>query len=747
MERMATHSDVLHPVVEAGESRVAPLTLSPAAYRVRRALALAVVLAAIAVALPRFLTHSPYPRLGVQLTWIPGQDFPRVEKVIGPPAKGVLQHGDVLVSINGTRFEGPGHALSVMRKVGGTTGPAQVQLLRGNQELNVALPPVQLGAWQRVRLFTFPVVAVIAAPLVAFLLVWRRPDLSAAWVFLWFATLQGIGTIWATFRFAQFEPSGAFRIYLLAYTSVVCFFPASFVHFMMVFPRPRWTAGRRWRSPWWWLVVAAYAVAAGLIVYRAATGRDALAAFGWFQTIALPIGALLLMGRYAAPSREDWHPRASERALAILTAIVLVAMALVGAVAEDPRIAVLYTLPAVRALLATLTLAWLCTPLVIALLIANDPVFDPRRLIVRSIPYALLSGMLAALYLGVVLVAQRLFAAATGEEAVVFNVVAALIVAFAFAPFRERTQHWLDRLYGRDPRMLRAALDRAGHELLGALDAGEVRASVESGLARGLKRAIAIEWPEQGMPRLAAGEEVPDDARSAVENLLLQAGTRLENLSLQEQRAAAERREVELRETAARAELQALHAQIQPHFLFNALNALSYLTETDPPAAQRFTERLADMLRYTIEAGRRLAALLSEEIAFVEDYLGVARERYESELSFEYRGAPELLSTAVPPLLLQPLVENSLKHGGTSDLDAMHLALEVRRENGFVTLEFLDDGRVNGARQPGLGVGLQNLERRVRRFGGPDATMRAMTRPGGGFSVLLRWRTREEITT
>ncbi|HTM58410.1 MAG TPA: histidine kinase [Candidatus Udaeobacter sp.] len=742
---MATRIDLIHPPLDPALASAEGRATTVTSYRARRALALAVVLSAIAFALPRFLTYSPYPRLGVQLGWVPGQDFPRVDKVIGPPAQGVLRRGDMLVAINGVRFEGPSRALPVMRRVGTMSGPVPLDLLRDGQPERVILPPVQLGAWQRVRLFTFPIVAVIAAPLVAFLLVWRRPDLSAAWVFLWFATLQGVGTIWATFRFAQIEPSGAFRLYLLAYSSLVCFFPASFVHFMLVFPRPRWTAGHRLKNPWFWLVVAAYGVAAVLVGYRTVTGRDALTAFSWFQTIALPIGALLLMGRYAARSTAEWRPRASERALAILAALVLVAMALVGAVGEDPRMVLLYTLPAVRALLAALTLAWLCTPLVIALLIANDPAFDPRRLIVRSIPYALLTGLLAALYLGVVLVGQRFFAAATGEEAVVFNVVAALIVAFAFAPLRERLQHALDRLYGRDPRMLRAALDRAGHELLGALDRDEVKASVENGLARGLKRPVAIEWPAQGMPRLAGGEDVPADARSAVENLLLQAGTRLENIVLQEHRAAAERREVELREATARAELQALHAQIQPHFLFNALNALSYLTETDPPAAQRFTERLADMLRYTIEAGLRPATLLSEEVAFVEDYLGVARERYESELSFEYRGAPELLSTAVPPLLLQPLVENSLKHGCTPGLEALHLALEVRRENGFVTLEFQDDGRVNGDRRPGLGVGLQNLEQRLRRFGGPEATMRAMTRPGGGFSVTLRWRTREGI--
>src|SRR5262249_38262387 len=170
----------------------------------------------------------------------------------------------------------------------------------------------------------------------------------------------------------------------------------------------------------------------------------------------------------------------------------------------------------------------------------------------------------------------------------------------------------------------------------------------------------------------------------------------LENLSLQEQRAAGERRAAELREAATRAELRALHAQVQPHFLFNALNALSYLTETDPPAAQRFTERLADMLRYTVGASAPPPALLSEEIAFVEDYLGVARERYENALAFEYRGPRELLSLPVPPLLLQPLVENSLKHGGVPANGALHLTLAAREDEGWVTLEFADDGRGAG---------------------------------------------------
>ena len=400
----------------------------------------------------------------------------------------------------------------------------------------------------------------------------------------------------------------------------------------------------------------------------------------------------------------------------------------------------LLALPWFGLLSTVIVFAWLASPLLIAYLIANDPVFDPRRIIVRSLPYALLSGVLAALYLGIVVVSQHLFAAATGEDETVFNVVAALIVAFAFAPLRSRVQRALDRLFGRDPRALRRALDEAGRELLGALDRDEVRGAVEAALTRGLKRKVAIDWT-QPMPRLVEPGEIRDEERGAVENLLIQAGIRLENLALHEHRAAAERSAVELREAATRAELRALQAQVQPHFLFNALNALSYLIETDAKAAQRFTERLADMLRYTVEAGDRRAALLSEEIGFVEDYLGVARERYENPLCFEYRGSRELLSTAVPPLLLQPLVENSLKHGCAPGRDALHLSLEASSDGDWINLVFSDDGVSAGNGAPGLGVGLQNLEQRVRRFAGEGASMKAGSKNGSGFEVRLRWRT------
>ncbi len=723
-----------------------------ASFRARRLLAVAAVLLAGAIALPRFLTYTPYPRFGAELDYDTPGHVARVRTVKGPPALGLLEKGDLLLRVDGR--PGTLAQFRTLRLAGGLPrGPIPLEIERGGRIVQLTLPPIQLSAWQRVRLFAYPLVAVVAAPLVAFLLVWRRPDLAAAWGFLGFAALQALAVLWDLFRFPQGEVGPLFRSYLLLYGALVWWFPASFLHFMTLFPRPRWRPRASWRSVWFWLVAVAYAAppVMWLLGHGPAATDDVW--MSWYQSIAMPLGTLSLIDHYARPgaggrsAADAWgrRPKLSERVLALAVAVTLLLAAASWILFENPGIYVWFSLPIVRFAFASVTVAFLAAPLVIAFLIANDPVFDPRRVIVQGLPYALLSVVLAALYLGVVVVAQRLFGAATGEEGVLPNLVAALVVAFAFAPLWSRTQRGLNQLFGRDPQALRLALDQAGQELLRALDRDEVRQAVEGGLARGLKRTVALEWPEQGPPRLAEGEELPEHATPAAENLFLQAGIRLENLALQGHRAAAERQAIELREAATRAELRALLAQVQPHFLFNALNALAYLTEADPPAAQRFTGRLADMLRYTVEAGSRSAALLSEEIAFVEDYLGVARERYETPLEFRYRGPRELLSLPVPPLLLQPLVENSLKHGCAPDAVALHLELEARQDDGFIELKFSDDGVASSNGGPSLGVGLTNLEQRLRRFAGTSASMAAGARrgadgePARGFVVCLRW--------
>ena len=710
--------------------------------RGRRALAVTAGLVGLAIAIPRFLTHAPFQRLGVMLDYSVRGPMPRIERIVAPPSRGRLEPGDRLLALDGQPFTT--ELREHLRKDGWPRGQITLTVLRGSRIQDVAIPPVKLSPYQRVRTYLYPMVAVVAAPIIAFLLVWRRPDLITAWAFLWFALMQGMGVVYDLFQFPQSDFSPGFQLYLRLYGWLVLWYPASYLHFMTVFPRPRWSGKRALRSPWLWLVVLAYLTPIAILWLSHGVMSQREVWSNWFQIAALAIGVLSLGERYLR-RRPGWEPTRTQKVLALLVGFAILGGAGLTFAAEEQWINSLLVLPGFRLVFTATSLAWLTSPLVFAILIADDPAFDPRRLLARSLPYALLSGILAAMYLALVLVSQRLFAQATGEETLAVTLVAALVVAFTFAPLRQSLQRTIDRIFHRDPEGMRRAFDRAGRELLSALSRDEVRASVEAALARGLQRPPVLEWPQDGPPLLAEGEEVPEDARPAVQNLLLQAGVRLENLALQELRVTAERRALEMREAATRAELRALQAQVQPHFLFNALNALSYLTETDPQAAQRFTERLADMLRYTVEAGSRPAALLSEEIAFVEDYLGVARERYETPLAFEYHVTPELLSAAVPPLLLQPLVENSLKHGCSQDAPELRLSLDAQRDDGWITLRFSDNGvpHANGAR--GLGVGLSNLEQRMRRFAGEEASVSAESGGRGGFAVTVRWRAPDKV--
>lgn len=117
----------------------------------------------------------------------------------------------------------------------------------------------------------------------------------------------------------------------------------------------------------------------------------------------------------------------------------------------------------------------------------------------------------------------------------------------------------------------------------------------------------------------------------------------------------------------------------------------------------------------------------------------MARERYENPLHFRYKGDPGLLSSSVPPLLLQPLVENSVKHGVASAGGSLRMTLDARSKDGWLELDFTDDGCPNGDGRPGLGVGLENLEQRVRRFAGPQARVDSGRGADGGFVVSMRW--------
>ncbi len=186
--------------------------------------------------------------------------------------------------------------------------------------------------------------------------------------------------------------------------------------------------------------------------------------------------------------------------------------------------------------------------------------------------------------------------------------------------------------------------------------------------------------------------------------------------------AANRVREERLRELAARSELKALQTQINPHFLFNALNSISALISIDPDAAHRTLEQLAGIFRGTLLASEKETVPLSKEMELVDAYLDVERARFGDRLVIEKSIAPEARDVLVPPLILQPIVENAIRHAISPRVNGGTVRITAEVEGGNLTLVVEDDGAgVDADDHAGLlakGYGLKNVRDRLQtRFG------------------------------
>lgn len=200
-----------------------------------------------------------------------------------------------------------------------------------------------------------------------------------------------------------------------------------------------------------------------------------------------------------------------------------------------------------------------------------------------------------------------------------------------------------------------------------------------------------------------------------------------------------ERRSLELAASLAEARLQALRMQLQPHFLFNTLNAIATLVHENPAAADDMIASLSDFLRLTLERGDRPEQPLRDELEFIDRYLEIEKIRFGDRLQVHREIDPDALEVRVPTLLLQPLVENAVRHG-----------LEPRRETGLITVTARRDGpdlklaiADNGVGLAGTapareGVGLSNTRARLRELYGSRADLHLQETPGGGTTVAVR---------
>ena len=172
---------------------------------------------------------------------------------------------------------------------------------------------------------------------------------------------------------------------------------------------------------------------------------------------------------------------------------------------------------------------------------------------------------------------------------------------------------------------------------------------------------------------------------------------------------------------AREAELRALRYQLHPHFLFNTLNAVSTLVAEQRNAdANRMLARLADLLRAMLERGEVHEVPLAEELALTGHYLDIEKIRLGERLALELRVGPDLLQAAVPALLLQPLVENAIRHGIAPRAGGGRLQLHVERAGGQRQLRLHNDGvaQVDAPAEPHPAIGLRNVRERLARLYG-----------------------------
>ncbi len=200
------------------------------------------------------------------------------------------------------------------------------------------------------------------------------------------------------------------------------------------------------------------------------------------------------------------------------------------------------------------------------------------------------------------------------------------------------------------------------------------------------------------------------------------------------------------------ARLQALKMQLQPHFLFNTLNAVSALIPADAKPARRMIARLGDLLRVTLDHEATQEVTLREELAFLEPYLEIEQARLEDRLTVVMTIAPETLDARVPHLILQPLVENAVRHGIATRIEPGKVEISASRgpDDRFLQLEIRDDGRgMDRDHELGTrrGVGLTNIRSRLEQLYGREHRFKLENQAAGGVLVRISIPFRRDATS
>jgi len=200
-----------------------------------------------------------------------------------------------------------------------------------------------------------------------------------------------------------------------------------------------------------------------------------------------------------------------------------------------------------------------------------------------------------------------------------------------------------------------------------------------------------------------------------------------------------------LKAQLAEARLSMLQSQLNPHFLFNTLNAVSSLVDRDPRGVRRMIARLSELLRATLEPTADAEVPVSREVSMLERYLEILRIRFQGRLETSIVAGPEVQDALLPPMILQPLVENSMKHAVSKTSAPSRIDVRAERVGDSLVLSVRDTGAQDGdvtdedvLRQAGMGIGLRNTRARLEEIYGDEYALDLDKTGDGGLTVTIR---------
>jgi two-component sensor histidine kinase len=252
---------------------------------------------------------------------------------------------------------------------------------------------------------------------------------------------------------------------------------------------------------------------------------------------------------------------------------------------------------------------------------------------------------------------------------------------------------------------------------------------------RDMRMEVAVRTSDQNWGRLAFGPRrfgqtyKRDDLRF-LRTVANQLAAILQNFSLHDERQAQARREHELRELATRAELQELRSQINPHFLFNTLSNIADMVRHQPEKAEASILHLARIFRYALNSTRRETVQLGEELDFLTAYLELEYERFDGRLKYHIDVDDQIRKVPIPPMLLQPVVENAVKHGIEMKVDGGNISVSAELHNRMLCVRVVDDGvgfnpgvpqkHHEASQEYRGGMGLANVRNRIAKLSGAE---------------------------